>query len=157
MSDLLENEHFEDELESDVAEDFKEINSFEELEEVAQIQTMLVPVPAWKCKVWVRGLSLAESQEIMRNGGKVQMNKDGSTVVDLSDIKNGDTLLASYGLVTDKTGEAQMIRNDRRNQKLYRQQMAKLASLGKVGIDPIIKAIRQLSAMGETSEEQKKP
>lgn len=126
----------------------KVITSLAELKQVARPRVELVDIDTYNISLYVRGLTGEERGKMMSRGGKVIIRKDDSKEIDLSGVKNGDGLLASFGLVLDEAGTQQMYTGRRAEQES--------AGLPAEILEPVVRKVRELSGMIEDAVEEEK-
>ena len=132
----------------DIMSNLKIITSLAELKQVARPRVETVDVEAYGISLYVRGLTGEERGKMMSRGGKVIIRKDESKEIDLSGVKNGDGLLASFGLVLDEAGTQQMY-SGRRAEHDASQLPAEI-------LEPVVRTVRELSGMVEDAVEEEK-
>lgn len=154
---VIEND-FEDEV---IEAEFTVITSLEQLEEVGQARIIKIDIPERQISLLARGLTGQERGKLMSRGGKVVMRKDGSQVIDLSQVKGSDAYIASCALVKDYDGTP-MYSDDRKAQgkrskrERYKTPEERAGALAAEILDPVVKAVRKISGLDKDAVEEEK-
>ena len=111
--------------------------------------------------VWVRELTAGERSKARTHMGEYRKTEDGDMVLDLSKMDpDGDAKLVWATLDTDAEGrpipDSQMFDAKRLRELGHGQPVPAIQSMGAAFVDEVVKAIRELSGLGEDAKEREK-
>ncbi|MCB0056465.1 MAG: hypothetical protein KDE45_05545 [Caldilineaceae bacterium] len=104
--------------------------------------------------VWIRELTAAQRDEVMKLGGLVTVRPDNSTTFDASMLTTGASVrILAMSLVTDEGGETPMLKEWIREHGSKQKALNTLGELPAAVVDLLVGRIRRLSRMDNVEEE----